>query len=102
MRFVFVALIGRWLWGQFSTTGNLQGIVVDATGDHCLPAPRGPCNRKRTTAAAEPMNETAYPRAAHWLSYRSGATSEVTALTGPIRGDLPHSVRQVPFAIKRS
>jgi hypothetical protein len=29
---VFVALIGALLWGQASTTGNLQGIVVDTSG----------------------------------------------------------------------
>jgi hypothetical protein len=31
-RFVFVALVGSLLWGQSSTTGSLQGLVVDATG----------------------------------------------------------------------
>jgi Carboxypeptidase regulatory-like domain len=31
-RFVFISLVGALLWGQSSTTGNLQGIVVDTTG----------------------------------------------------------------------
>jgi hypothetical protein len=31
-RFLLIALLSALLWGQSSTTGNLQGIVVDATG----------------------------------------------------------------------
>lgn len=31
-RFVLIALFSALLWGQSSTTGNLQGIVLDSTG----------------------------------------------------------------------
>jgi hypothetical protein len=31
-RFILIALFSASLWGQSSTTGNLQGIVVDSTG----------------------------------------------------------------------
>jgi len=31
-RFILVALVDALLWGQSSTTGNVQGLIVDATG----------------------------------------------------------------------
>jgi hypothetical protein len=57
-RFVLVALFSGLLWSQSSTTGNLQGIVVDSTGSpmagasvtlrSLFQALRALCNLRRT------------------------------------------------------